>query len=29
MLRDGLVVFEGDANALRRSEDPYLKKFLS
>jgi phospholipid/cholesterol/gamma-HCH transport system ATP-binding protein len=29
MLRDGLVVFEGDANALRRSDDPYLKTFLS
>jgi phospholipid/cholesterol/gamma-HCH transport system ATP-binding protein len=29
MLRDGLVVFEGDANGLRHSEDPYLKTFLS
>src|SRR5438046_496560 len=29
MLRDGLVVFEGDATALRSSEDPYLKTFLS
>jgi phospholipid/cholesterol/gamma-HCH transport system ATP-binding protein len=29
MLRDGLIVFEGDANALRSSEDEYLKKFLS
>jgi phospholipid/cholesterol/gamma-HCH transport system ATP-binding protein len=29
MLRDGLVIFEGDAAALRRSEDPYLKTFLS
>ena len=29
MLRDGLVVFEGDAAALRRSDDPYLKTFLS
>ena len=29
MLRDGLIVFEGDATALRRSNDPYLKTFLS
>ena len=29
MLRDGLIVFEGDANALRSSTDPYLKTFLS
>ncbi len=29
MLRDGLVVFEGDAQALRESTDPYLKTFLS
>lgn len=29
MLRDGLVVFEGDAEALRRSRDPYLQTFLS
>ena len=29
MLRDGLIVFEGDADALRRSTDPYLQKFLS
>jgi phospholipid/cholesterol/gamma-HCH transport system ATP-binding protein len=29
MLRDGLIVFEGDARALRSSEDEYLKKFLS
>jgi phospholipid/cholesterol/gamma-HCH transport system ATP-binding protein len=29
MLRDGLIVFEGDADALRRSNDPYLKTFLS
>jgi phospholipid/cholesterol/gamma-HCH transport system ATP-binding protein len=29
MLRDGLVVFEGDADALRHSDDPYLKKFLA
>ena len=29
MLRDGLIVFEGDADALRRSTDPYIKTFLS
>lgn len=29
MLRDGLLVFEGDADALRRSNDPYLQEFLS
>jgi len=29
MLRDGLIVFEGDAQALRSSDDEYLKKFLS
>jgi phospholipid/cholesterol/gamma-HCH transport system ATP-binding protein len=29
MLRDGLIVFEGDAQALRTSDDEYLKKFLS
>jgi phospholipid/cholesterol/gamma-HCH transport system ATP-binding protein len=29
MLRDGLIVFEGDADALRRSPDTYLKTFLS
>jgi len=29
MLRDGLICFEGDAEALRRSADPYLRKFLS
>ncbi len=29
MLKDGLIVFEGDADALRRSDDPYLKTFLS
>jgi phospholipid/cholesterol/gamma-HCH transport system ATP-binding protein len=29
MLRDGLIVFEGDAQALRSSSDEYLKKFLS
>ena len=29
MLRDGLIVFEGDATDLRRSTDPYLQSFLS
>src|SRR6267143_3819130 len=29
MLRDGFIVFEGDAGELRHSEDEYLKKFLS
>jgi len=29
MLRDGLIVFEGDAEALRQSKDEYLKTFLS
>lgn len=29
MLRDGLIVFEGDAAALRTSTDEYLQSFLS
>jgi phospholipid/cholesterol/gamma-HCH transport system ATP-binding protein len=29
MLRDGLLCFEGDADALRTSPDPYLQTFLS
>jgi phospholipid/cholesterol/gamma-HCH transport system ATP-binding protein len=29
MLRDGLVVFEGNAHELRASRDPYLQDFLS
>jgi phospholipid/cholesterol/gamma-HCH transport system ATP-binding protein len=29
MLRDGRLVFEGDADTLRASTDPYLKTFLS
>lgn len=29
MLRDGVIVFEGDAEALRRSGDPYIRLFLS
>jgi phospholipid/cholesterol/gamma-HCH transport system ATP-binding protein len=29
MIRDGLICFEGDADALRQSNDPYLQTFLS
>jgi phospholipid/cholesterol/gamma-HCH transport system ATP-binding protein len=29
MLRDGLVVFEGSADELRRADDPYIRTFLS
>jgi phospholipid/cholesterol/gamma-HCH transport system ATP-binding protein len=29
MVRDGVIVFEGDADALRRSTDPYIETFLS
>jgi phospholipid/cholesterol/gamma-HCH transport system ATP-binding protein len=29
MLRDGLIVFEGDADELHRSTDPYIQEFLS
>ena len=29
MLKDGLIVFEGNAAELRRSTDPYLQTFLS
>ena len=29
MLRDGVVAFEGDAAALRQTQDPYIKEFLS
>ncbi len=29
MLREGLIVFEGDADALRRATDPYIREFLS
>jgi phospholipid/cholesterol/gamma-HCH transport system ATP-binding protein len=29
MLRDGLICFEGDADALRRSTDHYIQTFLS
>jgi phospholipid/cholesterol/gamma-HCH transport system ATP-binding protein len=29
MLRDGVIIFEGDADALRNSTDPYIRTFLS
>jgi len=29
MLRDGLINFEGDADSLRKSTDPYIVSFLS
>jgi phospholipid/cholesterol/gamma-HCH transport system ATP-binding protein len=29
MLKDGFIVFEGNAEELRRSTDPYLQTFLS
>jgi phospholipid/cholesterol/gamma-HCH transport system ATP-binding protein len=29
MLRDGRIIFEGPDEILRRSDDPYIKKFLS
>jgi phospholipid/cholesterol/gamma-HCH transport system ATP-binding protein len=29
MLKDGLICFEGNADELRHSDDPYLKQFLS
>ncbi len=29
MLRDGIIVFEGDADALRATTDPYIRTFLS
>jgi phospholipid/cholesterol/gamma-HCH transport system ATP-binding protein len=29
MLKDGLICFEGDADSLRASTDPYITKFLS
>jgi phospholipid/cholesterol/gamma-HCH transport system ATP-binding protein len=29
MLKDGIVIFEGDADALRNSTDPYIRNFLS
>jgi phospholipid/cholesterol/gamma-HCH transport system ATP-binding protein len=29
MLRDGVIIFEGDASELRASTDPYIRNFLS
>jgi phospholipid/cholesterol/gamma-HCH transport system ATP-binding protein len=29
MIRDGVIIFEGDADALRGSADPYIQTFLS
>jgi len=29
MLRDGRVIFEGDAHAIRASTDSYIQSFLS
>jgi phospholipid/cholesterol/gamma-HCH transport system ATP-binding protein len=29
MLRDGLIIFEGDAHAIRTSDDAYIQSFLS
>ena len=29
MIRDGVIIFEGDADALRNSTDPYIRNFLS
>jgi phospholipid/cholesterol/gamma-HCH transport system ATP-binding protein len=29
MLKDGVIIFEGDADALRSSTDPYIRNFLS
>jgi phospholipid/cholesterol/gamma-HCH transport system ATP-binding protein len=29
MIRDGLIIFEGEADALRQSDDPYIKEFLT
>jgi len=29
MLKDGLIIFEGDADALRASTDPYIETFLT
>ena len=29
MLKDGLIIFEGDADALRAWPDPYIREFLS
>jgi len=29
MIRDGVIIFEGDADALRASTDPYIQTFMS
>jgi ABC-type transporter Mla maintaining outer membrane lipid asymmetry ATPase subunit MlaF len=29
MLHEGFIVFEGDADALRQSKDPYIRTFLT
>jgi len=29
MLKDGRIIFEGDADALRKSKEPYIREFLS
>jgi hypothetical protein len=29
MIREGVIVFEGDADALRASKDPYIVNFLN
>jgi hypothetical protein len=29
MLREGQVIFEGDAHAFRAASDPYIRSFLS
>jgi hypothetical protein len=29
MLRDGKIIFEGPDEILRRSDDPYIKRFLA
>jgi phospholipid/cholesterol/gamma-HCH transport system ATP-binding protein len=29
MIREGLIIFEGDATALRQATDPYIRDFLS
>ena len=29
MLKDGLIIFEGTADELRASTDPYIQAFLS
>jgi ABC-type transporter Mla maintaining outer membrane lipid asymmetry ATPase subunit MlaF len=29
ILRDGKVIFDGDAHELAQSEDPYIRKYLA